>query len=354
MGAVAIDAMLKATYYDYQSLFLTYYTGYRFLKSLEYPVVDLLDGNLQIGQSAFCTPFGLETKKCVAAIEQFQPDLIINDGEPYLIEVTRDILKLPALVLAHPADLYSSANSKLAIDLFRYFYSKADLVMAHGLGRIPPDQTRIGGKAGTVIETNTIIRDRLYQQTLVSQPEIVTTSPFVVGVLGGGSQNVSSQFQAGTATFGAWMIQACNELGIHQATLYCADRAIYQTLKTIPSPQTALKLVADPIDNSTDIIQADLVIGRAGRNLLSELIALGKRGIVVPVNAEKFRAGNQLQTAEMAVNLNPNLHLALVQEGYDAFRDTLRRAIAANYQTIHWQPGNATALAAIQEFLSRR
>ncbi|MBL1179158.1 glycosyltransferase, partial [Pantanalinema sp. GBBB05] len=135
-------------------------------------------------------------------------------------------------------------------------------------------------------------------------------------------------------------------------TLYCADREIYQTLKTIPSPQTELTLVADPVDNSTDIIQADLVIGRAGRNLLSELIALGKRGIVVPVSAEKFRAGNQLQTAEMAVKLNPNLHLALVQDGYDAFRDTLRHAIAANYQPIHWQPGNDTALVVIQEFLS--
>lgn len=354
MGAVAIDAMLKSTYSNYQSLFLTYYTGYTFLQSLEYPVTDLLDGNLQIGQSAFCTPFGLETKKCVAEIEQFQPDLIINDGEPYLIEVTSDILKLPTLVLAHPADLYSPANSKLAIDLFRYFYSKASLVIAHGLGRVSPEQTQIGGKAGTVVEINTIIRDRIYQQTLIAQPEIVTASPFIVGVLGGGSQNVSSQFQVGTATFGAWMIQACNELGVHQATLYCADREIYQTLKKIPSPQTDLTLVADPIDNSTDVIQADLVIGRAGRNLLSELIALGKKGVVVPVNAEKFRAGNQLQTAELAVQLNPNLHLALVQDGYNAFRDTLQRAIAANYQTIHWQPGNAAALAAIQEFLNRK
>ena len=169
VGAVALNAMLKQTYRNqYQSLFLTYYSGYEFLKSENYNVVNVLSNNLQIARNSFCTPFGLETQNCVNAILAFQPDVIINDGEPYLIEVTQDILKIPTIVLAHPADLGSPANSKSAIDLFRYYYSKATLVIAHGFQRLPDGRGWLGGKAGNVREINTIIRDGIYQHSLIN------------------------------------------------------------------------------------------------------------------------------------------------------------------------------------------
>lgn len=351
VGAVALDAMLEDLYVsNYRSIFLTYYTGYQFLKSMALSVVDVLEGNLHIQQSSFCTPFGLETRQCVREIEKFQPDIVFNDGEPYLIEVTRDILGLPTIVLAHPADIYSpTTNSKLAIDLFRYYYAKADLVIAHGLERLPVDCTWLGGRAGYVCEVNTIVRGVVYQQAIAQQSIGVNADPFVLGILGGGSKNVSPAFREGTQTFGEWLIQACNDLDISQATLYCADEQIYEALRGIArSGNTTCTLIADPRDNSADIIRADVVVGRAGRNLLSELITLGKKGIVIPVGAEKFRGGNQMRTAQQAIQLNPNLQLALLEEGYNFFRECLQRSIALPATPLNWQPGNAAALRQIQ------
>jgi UDP-N-acetylglucosamine:LPS N-acetylglucosamine transferase len=351
VGSVAIDEILKnfCGKENYQSLFLTYYVGYKFLKSIHYPVIDILNNSLHICQSGFCTPFGLETKKLVETITEFKPDLVFNDGEPYLLEITSELLKLPTVVLAHPADLHSPANSKLAIDLFRHFYSKAALVLAHGLDRLPSASTWIGGKASQVIEMNTIVRDSIYQETLKPKKVLSRDSPYIVGVLGGGSKNVASSFWEGTIKFGEWMITACNKLNIKNATLYCADENIYTKLQNIPTAKTSLSLVAQPKDNSHDIIQADIVIGRAGRNLLSELIALGKKGIIVPVYAEKFRGGNQIRTAQRALELNPNFNISLLDDGYDSFQESLERLIEEPLREIQWQPGNARILQVIKQ-----
>lgn len=351
VGSVAIDEILRKSCKEisYRSLFLTYYVGYKFLRSTHYPVIDILNDSLHIGQSGFCTPFGLETKQLVDTIIEFKPDLVFNDGEPYLIEITSELLKLPTVVLAHPADLHSPTNSKLAIDLFRHFYSKATLVIAHGLDRLPSETIWIGGKASQVVEMNTIIRDSIYQQTLKPQKKLSVNFPYVVGVLGGGSKNVASSFREGTIKFGEWMITACNRLNIKTATVYCADENVYTKLQNIPTPKTSLSLVEQPEDNSRDIIQADIVIGRAGRNLLSELIALGKKGIIVPVYAEKFRGGNQIRTAQRALELNSNFNISLLDDGYEIFQESLKRLIEEPLQEVQWQPGNAAIVQVLKQ-----
>jgi len=351
VGSVAIDEILKKFYGkgNYQSVFLSYYVGYKFLKSINYPVIDILNSSFSISESGFCTPFGMETNKIVDTIIQFKPDLVFNDGEPYIIEITSEVLKLPTVVLAHPADLHSPANSKLAIDFFRHFYSKATLVIAHGLDRLPSETTWIGGKAGQVVEMNTIVRDSIYQQTLKPQKTLSRSYPYIVGVLGGGSKNVASSFWEGTVKFGEWMIAACNDLNIRNATLYCADENIYTKLQKVPTTRTSLSIVAQPEDNSHDIIQADIIIGRAGRNLLSELIALGKKGIIVPVYAEKFRGGNQIRTAQRALELNPNFNISLLDNGYESFLESLKQLIKEPIHPIQWQPGNASILQIIKQ-----
>lgn len=79
----------------------------------------------------------------------------------------------------------------------------------------------------------------------------------------------------------------------------------------------------DAADVATDLAGADVVVGRAGRNLVSEFVALRKRGVVVPINGRVShqRSGGR---GREAVRANPNLRVARLSEGYDAFEQTLR------------------------------
>ena len=117
-GTVGIDALLREVYAEkYESVFLSYYGGCEYLKSTGHQVMNILSDNMHIGRNSFCSPFGPETKKCVEIITGFAPDAVFNDGEPYLIEVTEDILNIPTIILAHPSDLDSPTNTKLAVDI---------------------------------------------------------------------------------------------------------------------------------------------------------------------------------------------------------------------------------------------
>lgn len=345
VGCVAMNELLREEYSEnYESVFLSYYGGYEYLKSSGHQVTDILSNNIHIGRNAFCTAFGPETRRCVDIIGDFAPDAVVNDGEPYLIEVTEDILNIPTIVLAHPSDLDTPTNTKLAVDLFRYYYSKATLVISHGMNKLPENRTFLGNKAGNVVETNTIIRNAFINNSNNTS----RNSPYIVGILGGGSRNASDRFRESTRLLGEWIITVCNDSGIEKATLYCADKPICDALQQVPSSKTEFSLIAGPRDNSSDIIQADVVIGRAGRNLLSEFITLGKKGIVIPVYAEKFRAGNQRRTAERAIQLNPNLNLVLLEDGYDNFQRNFRTIITTQPRKITWKAGNCEALEAVR------
>lgn len=351
-GSITIDTILRQAYAkNYESLFLTYHNGYKFLSSIDRSVLDILDQGLQIQESGFCTPFGLETRNCVEALNRFEPDLLFNDGEPYLIEVTREIFNFKTVVLAHPADLYNSNNTSFAVNLFRHYYAKADLVIAHGLARLPSDRTCLEGRAGQVVEMNTLVRDSIYQHTR-DQAASLTNESHVVGVLGGGSQNVSSLFRAGTQQLGEWIIRACNEIGIQQITLYCADQTIHSNLTKVAQKYPVQPtLIAEPQDNTDSLIQATVVVGRAGRNLISELIVLNKKAIIVPIGAEKFRGGTQIKTAERAIEMSRNLVMTSLAEGYDKFQEALAVQMLAPTFKTQWRPGNDEILKILQPLI---
>lgn len=348
MGAYAVDTMLRQRLgSNYASLFFSYFQGYQYLATRARPAVDLLAHCPPFEPGRFCAPLGPETERLVEELERFQPNLVINDGEPYLIDVTAKLLGLPTVVLAHPLDLHNPQNSRIGIASFRYFYSRADLVIAHGMDRLPPECLELGGSAGRVLEINTIVRPSLMAGA--ASP----SEPFLACVLGGGSRNASRDFFESTVRLGEWTIQACNDLGLPAATVFCADENVYGRLAPISSSVTRLTLEAEPRDITETLIKADLVVGRSGRNLMSELVALGKRGLAVPCQGPKHRASGQMKAALEAVELNPNLRLAELADGYEAFRDKLEKRHRASPEPCRWQPGNADAADAISRLLEQ-
>lgn len=343
MGAVALEALLREATPSLEALFLSYERGVAYLRQAGANVVDLFDGLPPLTPNAFCTPFGPETTRAMNALVAFAPTLVVNDGKPYLVELTSELLGVPTVVLAHPLDLHNPGNAPLAVSLFRHFYARAHCVIAHGIERLPPGTTTLGGRAGRVLEVNTLVRPSVLRARGHAGERLALTA-----VLGGGSRNTSDHFRAGTLQLGTWVLRACAALGLSSAKLFVADPSLAAEL---PAPAPGVTIVADAADVALDLAAADVVVGRAGRNLVSEFVALKKRGVVVPIGGTAFRTSGQEAAAEEAVRANPNLRLARLADGYDAFEQTLREAQAQATKPVRWEPGNEAAASVLRRLL---
>jgi len=253
-----------------------------------------------------------------------------------------DLLGLPVVVLTHPSDLYNPSCDGMAIDLFRYYYARADLVIAHGLVSLPSDATVLGGRAREVVESNTLIRTPLAR---TGEERRKKASPLrggnhIVGVLGGGSENVISSFRATTAKLAEWSIEACDREKVSRLTLFCADVELHNHLASRGSWHTDLELIASQVDNTAALIKADIIMGRSGRNLVSEVLALGTRSLIVTVSAEKYRLGAQQKTAEFASRISPVICWTTLEEGFDVFHSAFRATMNAPPRPPVWMPGN--------------
>lgn len=342
MGAAALEAMLRESTPGFESLFLSYERGVAYLRNAGATVIDLFDGLPRLAPNAFCTPFGPETTRAMNALAAFSPTLVVNDGEPYLVELTSELLGVPTVVLAHPLDLHNPGNAPLAVALFRHFYARAHCVIAHGLERLPHGTTELGGRAGRVIEVNTLVRPAVLRARNQSSQLALTA------VLGGGSQNTSDHFRAGTLQLGTWVLRACAALGLSSAKLFVSDPSLAAEL---PPPGPGVTIVPDAADVATDLAGADVVVGRAGRNLVSEFVALKKRGVVVPIGGTAFRTSGQEAAAEEAVRANPNLRLTRLTDGYEAFEQTLRALQSQAVKPVSWEPGNEAASSVLRHLL---
>lgn len=343
MGAVALEAMLRESTPGLESLFLSYERGVAYLRGTGARVVDLFDGLPPLGPNAFCTPFGAETARAMRVLTEFAPTLVVNDGEPYLVELTSELLGVPTVVLAHPLDLHNPGNAPLAVALFRHFYARAHCVIAHGIERLPEGVGELGGRAGRVLEVNTLVRPAVLRAS--AQPASGLT---LTAVLGGGSQNTADAFRAGTLQLGEWVLRACAALKVPAAKLFVSDPSLVAELSSAPPGVT---VVADAADNAVDLAGAELVVGRAGRNLVSEFVALKKRGVVVPIGGTAFRTSGQEAAAREAVRANPNLRLARLSDGYDAFEAAVRELRAAPPMPVRWEPGNEAAHSVLRQLL---
>jgi hypothetical protein len=342
MGSLALDSILgelDAT--NYRSQFASYLAGYRYLANSGYDVHNLYPNGYYSRPNAFCNPFGSEAEILVHMVEARDIDLVVIDGEPLLVDLITNVLRRPVLVLTHPSDLNNPHSGAVGIELFRLCYSRADCVIAHGLSRLPAGQTTLGGRAREVIEINTLIRQEIAKAGLQRLRGLGLPSGVrqVVGVMGGGSENVVPAFAENTLLLGQWLVRACLSDDVGRLTLFCADRELARSLQSeVQTPK--IELVDEQVDNIASLIDADLIVGRSGRNLVSEILALGIPGIIVPVPSEGYRYGDQLATAELAAGLGRAIRTFELPQGEAALSSLVTELLRTPPSRSTWIPGN--------------
>lgn len=196
-------------------------------------------------------------------IKDFEPDIVIVDGEPLIIQALRiSYSNLKIVALLNPADVDNPNNDREAMDYFNALYSMADLAIVHGLRTIP--STRY--KYKKLVSINTILREEVM---CINN----TPSNHIYCILGGGTVNAGYQFSASTIRIAELCQQVVHKLPDHKMHIVCSSQNIYDVINENCS-STNVILHRNILKADQYYTNAALIITRSGRNTLSELAYL--------------------------------------------------------------------------------
>ena len=250
----------------------------RDLYNCEIRAISYLQGNKYLAQKGFtklrdaspmdyCSIGLLPTNKMGvfihSTIKNFEPDLIIVDGEPLIIQsikISHPNSKIVALL--NPSDVDNPANDAEAMAYFNALYSLSDLTIVHGLRNIVDHYHHTN-----IICIPTIIRDEITSLNCEQGKNIYC-------ILGGGTENSSQEFIDTSTKIAKLCINTASEFSNIKIHILCSCSVIASELTLLASPSNVI--IHDELLTPNDIyLDAALIITRSGRNTLSEVAYLG-------------------------------------------------------------------------------
>lgn len=278
-------------------------------------------------------------EKIIEDILSFNPDIVLIDGEPILLHNLKiSYPELYIVSLLNPFDINNPHNSKSSQDFFTHMYSNADLSIVHGLWR---EEKPINFKDFTSI--NSIVRNS------ISDISFSRDSKTIVCLLGGGSKSVNSGFTTGTIEIAKQVIDIAHVNKELKFKIYTSDHNIKNEILKYVSSCNSFDENISVIEHITDetkiYSEARLVIARAGRNTISELITMNIPSIIIPTTAN-FRGSEQISNCKKIESGNyPNIKAHYLECGSDALNNKMRQLINSMFiqNKMNFIPGNVIA-----------
>jgi predicted glycosyltransferase len=282
-------------------------------------------------------------EKIIEDIVSFNPDIVIIDGEPILLQNLK--ISYPNLFivsLLNPFDVNNPHNQKSSQDFFSYMYSYADLSIVHGLW-----EENKPNNFKNYLSINSIIRDSIHTISLSKN------SNSIVCLLGGGSKSVNSGFTSGTIEIAKQVIDLAISNEELDFTIYTSDEIIKNKITNHINAKDIdiknLKVVGSITDEREIYSKARLVIARAGRNTISELLTLNMPSIIIPTTAN-FRGSEQLNNCTRIEYFDfPNIKAHYLDSGSGVLNQKMLQLFNAssNKNNKAYKPGNTRAVEAI-------
>lgn len=287
-------------------------------------------------------PVSAPAARLIEDIIKWQPDLIIIDGEPLvqqLLGVCYDERKIVALL--NPRDI---DNDSLPYSTQRFFieaFSRANTAIVHGFD-LSNRQERKYGQC-RIFYTNTIIR-----------PEIIAMKPIkgkrvVSCILGGGSKFADTGFIDGTVNLGVALIKIAAETKDIKFRLFCNDQVVRGRIKefAVSDNVEICETFGEPEQVYKD---ADIIVCRAGRNTISEVLYLDLPCIVVAVGRD-YRAKEQISNIENIIKGYPNSVAYWDGDDIGSLQTKIHDALLVDKAENGFIPGNEDALRLINQLL---
>lgn len=289
-------------------------------------------------------------EKIIEDIVSFNPDIVIIDGEPILLQNLKiSYPNLQIVSLLNPFDINNPHNQKSSKDFFSYMYSFADLSIVHGLWE---EKKPINFK--NILSINSIVRDSI--------PAILPSenSNSIICLLGGGSKSVNSGFTSGTIEIAKQVIDLAISNEKLDFTIYTSDEIIKNKItnhiKAIEFDFKNLKVVGSITDEKEIYSKARLVIARAGRNTISELLTISMPSIIIPTTAN-FRGSEQLTNCTRIESFNfPNIKAHNLDSGSDMLNQKMLQLLNTSFTKKNevFVPGNKKAINALLAMMNRQ
>lgn len=273
-------------------------------------------------------------------VREFNPDLIIIDGEPLIIQslkISNPNLKI--LVLLNPADIHNPSNDQDAMNFFKYYYGLADIVIVHGLRKVDKP-TNFNTK--DFYSINTILRQEILQLQTQPKNEIYC-------ILGGGTVNVNSQFKTTTLNIAKKVLEVAPYFPMYIFNIVCGSENIFKAISKLKTSSNVF-IHKNILSAETCYSRASLVITRAGRNTTSELLYLGIPAITCAAG-DRYRSMEQAQNISM-LNSPQIVHIH-EQTTTEEIVKVVKEFLGKKNEFDKFEPGNAHAITLCLNLLKK-
>lgn len=273
-----------------------------------------------------------------STIKSFEPDLIIVDGEPLIIQsikISHPSIKI--VTLLNPSDVDNPTNDPEAMDYFNTLYSMADLAIVHGLRNVSATS-----RYKNLISIPTVIRKDIISLNRKRGDNIYC-------ILGGGTVNSSQEFVDTSVKIAELCIDASKNIDKREIHIVCSCKTIASIINTKSIPSSVI--VHDNLLSPNDIyLDASLIVTRSGRNTLSEVAYLGIPTISF-VSGDCYRIEEQRQNIH-CLNCQNVIEAELTLTAKELL-EKIQYALSIVYSFDRkFNYGNEIALNAIKELIS--
>lgn len=277
------------------------------------------------------------------SINKINPDFVLIDGEPLMVQAIK--LANPGthvIALLNPSDVENPMNQISSQLFFNHYFSLSDLAIVHGLRKVQNP-----GIYKNFHSINTIIR------TEILNINRVIKSKQIFCILGGGTVNVQNDFLESTLNIAKLCFGLSLELAEYKVTIQCSSSNVYEIInENIKSNQPAnLQLISTFKPPADYYSNSSLIITRAGRNSLSELLFLN-------IPAISFISGCSFRKEEQACNAQHSQNLLIKSLPTDIqlsqFVQTCKELLYKNEieeTKSCFMPGNKVAIELILNYL---
>jgi len=279
-------------------------------------------------------PIGSYGEFIINQINNFNPDYIILDGEPLMTQCIKLVFsEIKTICLLNPFDVENPYNQPSSNRFLFNAYSQADLSIVHGLWKVNSNKDY-----HNLQSINTIVRSEVFSIKRTNLRNKISC------ILGGGSINAKRSFIDTSLSIAEKCIQMAEYLPNYQIHIYCSCDAI-----NLKNPN---KLCNVFIHNNIEKCEqyysdSKLIISRAGRNTISELLCLGIPSIIIPAG-DNFRVKEQTANAEQSQRLGNGLIMLLNQNTTACKLGAYcKQILDSSKNNMNWNCGNEDAIGLI-------
>lgn len=235
----------------------------------------------------------------IEKILEDKPDVVIIDGEPLLQSTLGDVYPKEKIIsLLNPSDLHNETLAESTIRFYHKNYLSASNAIVHGVG-----------VRNTVVkenECNINYIPTILRQEIIDFIKDDCPSNRIVGILGGGSVNSSNMFLSSTIEMGKKIASIARKMQQYSFEIYCNDKNIKNEIEKSSVLPANFCITASYTAPSQMYKGAKLVIARAGRNVVSELLYLNIPGLLIATNGD-YRSKEQEKNIDSMIQESNNL-----------------------------------------------